>query len=433
MPSKKRRAAAPKDLTEPTFEESIPRRRRRVQQVQVIPPVETPRDASTPHIDSETMSKIADMIFQRMQSSSLVTSTAGITNAIVSQTMPTISAINSAVSTNTCVSPSAPLVTHTSALPEMNTSQSSLLSPVAHPCTTIPQQIPTSTLMSRPFPESQPTLGVSNPVQSDTLRPIYCVSSTATSATVNSASSVMTLNHHATSLNQFSNNDNGIDSFNFINHTLPLGYHVKDNIRNEIFAEKYIDLATLLPNFALHDESVLGESSTSILKMSSKGKQKQILGIIQWCNAFDIFMAIYIEKYPGAIASLLKYSYTIKNMAQRHGFSVAKEYDESFRQARPKFKLNWSLVNDELWRDALANKGTTKNYVAPVGLKQGKQPFRKSSQQGSSKYPTGFCWAFCRSGECTASDCKHKHQCVKCGQKHATDTCKKSKPNGGKG
>ena len=96
-----------------------------------------------------------------------------------------------------------------------------------------------------------------------------------------------------------------------MNHSLPLGYHVKDSIRNEIFTDRYVDFATLIPNFGLEDESVLFESAVSTVKMTAKGKHKQILGIIQWCNAFDIFTAIYIEKFPLAISGLLKYGYNI--------------------------------------------------------------------------------------------------------------------------
>lgn len=136
--------------------------------------------------------------------------------------------------------------------------------------------------------------------------------------------------------------NDGTNVLNFLQHSLPLCYHVKDSIRHEIFADKYVDFATLLPNFEMEDESILLESPLTTLKMSSKGKRKQILGIVQWCNAFDIFSAIYFEKFPISMPGLLKYGYTIKHLTQKYGFSVAKHYDESFRKAKLCFSLNWS-------------------------------------------------------------------------------------------
>lgn len=39
--------------------------------------------------------------------------------------------------------------------------------------------------------------------------------------------------------------------------------------------------------------------------------------------------------------------------------------------------------------------------------------FRRRVQQSSS-FPQGFCWIFCRTGECTNSSCRLKHLCAQC-------------------
>ena len=77
-------------------------------------------------------------------------------------------------------------------------------------------------------------------------------------------------------------------------HSLPLHFHVIKKTRTQIWCDSYIDLLSLLPNFDGKDD-VLYENSS--LKISSEAKSKQFLFILQWLNAFDISMSIYILKH----------------------------------------------------------------------------------------------------------------------------------------
>lgn len=476
MPRQQRkRAAAPNNLREPSIETTDPppvRRRRTSRNVQSSVVETVPLETLNSTVPDTSIAQITDLLFKRMQESGMVICSPQNNIAVQPISANQVTTNNLTPPENTNVNfpsqsalPALDNIALNSYLPTPNSqtevnfsSNRTLASQSAVPAMDITQNSYLSTLN---FPMSASVNATST--QSVQSLPNYsfrtpCTDSVTTSghhqiqlssvtlpAPVASSSQISSFNSCPTiaepmlaasssrdmpglsNANQNFFTTEGTCTFNFLNHPLPLGYHVKDSIRNEIFSGRYIDLATLIPNFGLEDESVLFESAVTTLKMTAKGKHKQILGIIQWCNAFDIFTAIYIEKFPSTISGLLKYGYNIRNLSQRHGFSVAKLYDESFRKAKLRFNLNWSVINDELWREALASKTGIANNT-PVQSKQNKQPFLKGSQPSPNKYPNGFCWVFCKSGKCPdENNCKHKHQCVKCGQKHATDTCKKTK------
>lgn len=137
---------------------------------------------------------------------------------------------------------------------------------------------------------SIPSHSLNQPSTSNRSSPNYVALGTQTLQVPNSSTTTCGLpSVSGVNLNNYVND--GTNVFNFLQHSLPLGHHVKYSIRHDIFADKYVDFATLLPNFEMEDKSILFESPLTTLKMSSKGKRKQILGIDQWCNAFDIFFS----------------------------------------------------------------------------------------------------------------------------------------------
>jgi len=96
-------------------------------------------------------------------------------------------------------------------------------------------------------------------------------------------------------------------SSSMLKHSLLLDFHVNDKMRTHIWSDNYIDLVALLPNFQDDKDDILYENSS--LKISNKVKSKQLLSILQWSNAFDIFMSIYILKHANSALSLIKYTY----------------------------------------------------------------------------------------------------------------------------
>lgn len=211
-----------------------------------------------------------------------------------------------------------------------------------------------------------------------------------------------------------------------LNNTLPLGYHVNDATKQKIWNHCYVDFYALLPNFNLDeedDDDILYKNRR--IKISKTSKPKELLTMHQWNEAFDIFISIYLLKYPTLALPLIKYGSNIRLMSKQFGFKLAKSYDETFRRVRKIMKFEWTVINDDLWRTAYYQ------HFKPSPSQKGAQsksnpPFQKKVQQ-SSRFPVGYCWTYCDSGECANKSCKLKHQCVACGNLHATVTCREYK------
>lgn len=215
-----------------------------------------------------------------------------------------------------------------------------------------------------------------------------------------------------------------------LKNSLPLGYHVNDKCKNLIWSDNYINFGNLLPQFIDEDDcnDVLFENSNFTISKKQNSK-KEIVNIHQWSNAFDIFLSLYIQKFPNLVLSLIKYGYNIRAMSKQFGFQAVKVYDEHFRQVRKMMNFDWGQINDELWRTAAfsvnANRPFPNSKSQPsTGARQYKSvgsPFQRRAQQ----FPGGYCWAFCRTGVCSnEKTCQLKHSCVSCGKRHSTLTCR---------
>ncbi|XP_076070129.1 uncharacterized protein LOC143041880 isoform X1 [Mytilus galloprovincialis] len=214
-----------------------------------------------------------------------------------------------------------------------------------------------------------------------------------------------------------------------LQNTLPLGFNVDEKIRRDIWSDLYLDLIKLLPNFNEEENDDILFSTTSV-KISTTAKAKQLTNIHLWTAAFDIFMSIHHVKYPHLILSLIKYAYNIRAMSKQFGFHMARSYDEAFRRVRKVMRFDWSNVNDDLWRTAFyehfnssqTSNGNTNNRI---NRQVGTSPFPRQAQQQNNPFPMGYCWAYCRSGECASiATCKLKHECVRCSKKHAKVSCR---------
>lgn len=193
-----------------------------------------------------------------------------------------------------------------------------------------------------------------------------------------------------------------------ISSSLPLGYNVSDKIKGTIWGDLFVDFAMLIPNFQQDDETVLYQSLQSTLKLTN-AKQKKISNIWQWCDGFDIFASIYFTRHPQATLPLIKHGNVVRNMAQEFGFAAAKFYDEEFRKVRGMLGLAWGHIHDELWRKALGSYQKSASPTSPSGsnnVRPQRQPFSRGPQQEHNMYPKGFCWRFCRTGQCSCTNCK---------------------------
>lgn len=130
-----------------------------------------------------------------------------------------------------------------------------------------------------------------------------------------------------------------------LNNSLPLGFNVSEKTRRDIWADNYVDLTHLLPNFNdQHEDEILFKSQT--VKISTNVKSKQFFSIYQWTAAFDIFMSLFIVKSPESSLGLIEYAYNIRAMSKQFGFPMAKSYDENFRKVHKMMRFDWAIIND---------------------------------------------------------------------------------------
>ncbi|CAG2235118.1 unnamed protein product [Mytilus edulis] len=216
-----------------------------------------------------------------------------------------------------------------------------------------------------------------------------------------------------------------------LRHSIPLDYHVSSKVKSDVWCDNYVNFALLLPSNIddTCNESTLFENLN--ITISNRKSNKELLSIHQWTNAFDIFMSIYLEKNLRSARALIKYGFNVRSLCKSLGFQAAKVYDEKFRKIRKILGLQWDQINDELWRSAALYErqsdfsGQNKKSYAKTSNSAPNSFQRRAQHQ--YQFPNGYCWAFCKSGECTAKFCKLKHQCVHCSKKHCTLTCPEQK------
>ena len=89
----------------------------------------------------------------------------------------------------------------------------------------------------------------------------------------------------------------------------------KKKKKKKIWADEYINLATLLDMNRQDDISVTRKKSAGQPTISlSNPSKKEIVSIDQWTRAFLIFSAVYAEKKPIEAGSLFKYISLIRDI-----------------------------------------------------------------------------------------------------------------------
>lgn len=213
-----------------------------------------------------------------------------------------------------------------------------------------------------------------------------------------------------------------------------LGVSVKKSIRKKIHKNKFVNLIKLLPQMRS--------------KHPHKSAPREILNIDAWSDAFLIYAAIYLEKYPEEARGMLKYASVIRGIAryasvirgiarQSRGLGW-KQYDENFRKSREANVHMYAWVNTN-W-GLLYNFGIMSVSAAyPGHMGQANrgdsfrgEPFRDDgrSQSGSRTegIPRSFCFSYHGKGaRCKAgAGCKYKHTCPKCQAAHSLFHCDSS-------
>lgn len=85
-------------------------------------------------------------------------------------------------------------------------------------------------------------------------------------------------------------------------------------------------------------------------------KSKVPISLGQWTDAFFIFSAIYLEKFPTEAPNLLKYCHMIREMQYLHGDQAFRMYDVNLRKLRETVNVPWQNVVQELRLKAATTK-----------------------------------------------------------------------------
>ena len=186
--------------------------------------------------------------------------------------------------------------------------------------------------------------------------------------------------------------------------SIPLDALIPDSIKQKIWANEYFDLAQLLKQSDWGQYSLALTTGTGAPALCLQPKRKtKIVSIDQWCSVFNIFMTIFLTKFPTQAQSILQYCETVRRNEKADGDFVS--FDENFRIQHQDNPTAWDTFNAE-------------QYVVAMTTST-KQP--SSNFTPAHKVPQGFCFAFHAGGFC--SGCQLNHMSPGCGGSHPSSKC----------
>ena len=195
------------------------------------------------------------------------------------------------------------------------------------------------------------------------------------------------------------------DTFSSV--TFDLESRVSDRVKAKIWANEYVDFASLL--------YVAPEESKYRLSVTHSHDQPSLC-LDQWVTAFNVFVAVYTIRVPNAISSLMKYCEVVRDIASKQG--NWRYFDEQFRflrQSKPD-RYPWDNVAWELWHQAMHSSLITSRQNSSYDFRA-----RQPNQRPFQSFPRGVCWRFHSGQFCRG--CNFKHSCFKCGAVHPASQC----------
>ena len=103
-------------------------------------------------------------------------------------------------------------------------------------------------------------------------------------------------NQHFSSLG-LSTSSMGNTAGYLIKNTLPLGFHVKDEVKTKIWSDQYVEFSKLLPNFNEDDDDDDVLFRTQTVKITKNGKQRQLMSIHQWNSALTFLFPSIMRNF----------------------------------------------------------------------------------------------------------------------------------------
>ena len=215
---------------------------------------------------------------------------------------------------------------------------------------------------------------------------------------------------------------------------IPLGAHISQRVKEKIWNNEFMNLADLLPKLDFEDpwSVTLGPSLITMSKQSSKSRGP--LSFYEWNEAFHIYMAIYIERFPSEAPNMLKYMSIVKDAYEMRGTLAFRTYDQSFRLLRARNNLPWQKPIDELFTKSVFPKrhyaqtfpNNSPNKYIPPTLNRRSQPFLTNRDRD------GTCHVWNTYEQCNRTNCPFKHVCKFCRGPHPKVRCNRQ-PNATQG
>lgn len=146
---------------------------------------------------------------------------------------------------------------------------------------------------------------------------------------------------------------------------LPLDARIPASLKQKIWANDYVDLAILLTpadrdHFNISMSTGSGDPALCLIPK----KQAKINSIEMWNTAFNIYMSVFLQKFPEEAMPLLKHTETVHILAQKGGDFVA--YDENVRYSRQLNPHPWDTFFTEQYVQAMAHRPQLSSSVPAV-------------------------------------------------------------------
>ena len=225
--------------------------------------------------------------------------------------------------------------------------------------------------------------------------------------------------------------------------------HVEPSLAEKIGRGEFVDLKKLLPR---SKGNLFNEPKTELIFkeghpvfVQHTEKDRKILGVREWEQAFRIYATIYCQHNPHSAPEIWQYVYVINQAAASYAWSNVAEYDFAFRQmmaANP--KRSWSKVYHQMWticmtdsvnRGAFSQHGGIYHRSHAQVHQANSIPQEASGNAAAKQKVDKPCWRWNKSGKCKfGNNCRYINRCSYCDAvTHGLSTCLKRHEVGGTG
>ena len=176
---------------------------------------------------------------------------------------------------------------------------------------------------------------------------------------------------------------------------LPIGAQTPESLKKRIWERKFVEFSSLLNPDADDAYALSVNNQNKSPTFSLTPKRKPSISEDEWNRAFDIYLAIYVQRYPKELQDLLSYGNNIRNMMRNK--QNWNYYDRQFRLARQHSLCAWTTIRVDL-------------LLHSPGLQQSKSGTGRFFHFSNGAIPRGFCFAFhSREARCYIRNCPYRH------------------------